>query len=286
MKNMIGFDPEQYVAAQRQDWNRVAMAWEKWDAFLDARLSSCNHRLIEKANVLQGNHVLDLGSGTGYPAIQCAHCVGEKGRVTGLDIADEMLQVARRKAMSLGLQHVTFQNYDVTTLPFLDTSFDAATSRFCLMFLPDLKKTLYEVFRVLKPGGFFAAAVWSEIEKNPYLALPMEVIKDYVELPQINPSIPGLFSLSKKGNLANQMYAAGFANVSEEEFPVEGIFSSGYEYVNCMKEMAAPLQDLFRKLPPDKRDEAYNKIVKMAETFRKGDRISLPGMALIVSGKK
>jgi SAM-dependent methyltransferase len=241
---------------------------------------------MERAGVAPGHQVLDLGSGTGYPALLAAQRVGPRGNVIGLDLAGEMLAVARRKATALGLSHVTFQSGDVSALPFEDSRFDAVTSRFCLMFLPHLDATLGEAFRVLKQGGAVSVAVWAGPDKNPYLSLPMGIMKSYCDIPPPDPTVPGLFRLAKAGDLLSRMRAVGFSDLREEEFPVEGIFSSGREYVDCLKEMAAPLQALFAKLPGDKRDEAEGKIAAAAESFRKGDKVRLPGVAFVVTGRK
>jgi len=100
---MANFDPKQFVETQRQDWNRVSSAWEKWDAWLDISMGSCNRRLVERARLAPGHRVLDLGCGTGYPAIPAALRVGNTGHVTGVDLAEEMIEVAHRKAAALGL---------------------------------------------------------------------------------------------------------------------------------------------------------------------------------------
>ena len=144
---------QQIIEGQRQDWNRVAVGWEKWDRFFDEQLAFLNHRLVADARLRAGMQVLDLGSGTGYPALLGARTVGPNGNVIGLDLAEQMLAVARRKATALGLANVTFRTSDVTVLPFEANSFDAVTSRFCLMFLPEIPKAAAEIARVLRPGG-------------------------------------------------------------------------------------------------------------------------------------
>ena len=136
---------------QRQDWNRVAGGWEKWDRFFDEQMAFLNHRLVADARLRSGMQVLDLGSGTGYPALLGAHTVGPSGSMIGLDLAEHMLAAARRKATTLGLSNITFRTGDVATLPFEANSFDAVTSRFCLMFLPKIPKTTTEILRVLQP---------------------------------------------------------------------------------------------------------------------------------------
>jgi ubiquinone/menaquinone biosynthesis C-methylase UbiE len=284
---MPEFNPKEFIETQRTDWNRVAPAWEKWDAWLDAGLAPCNQHLVERARISSGDSVLDLGSGTGYPALHAAQRVGDTGRVIGLDLAHSMLSVARRKAAALGLPHVvTFQPADVTSISFEPSTFHAAISRFCLMFLPHLESTLREVYRVLKPGGHIAAAVWAAPEKNPYLTLPLSVMKSYFDLPAPDPRLPGIFRLGTPGELLQQMEKAGFTDVREEEFPVNGVFSSGREYVACLQEMAAPLQALFSKLPEDKKGEAEGRMAELGESFRQGSEVRIPGVALVVTGRK
>ena len=140
--------PQQIVEGQRQDWNRVASGWEKWDRFFDEQLTFLNHRLVADARLRAGMQVLDLGSGTGYPALLGARTVGPNGSVIGLDLAEQMLAVARRKATALGLVNVTFRTGDVTALPFEVNSFDAVTSRFCLMFLPECSFNDFNLFDI------------------------------------------------------------------------------------------------------------------------------------------
>ena len=77
-----------------------------------------NHRLVADARLRFGMRVLDLGSGTGYPALLGAPNRWAEGSVIGLDLAEQMLAVARRKATALGLANVTFRTGDVTALPF------------------------------------------------------------------------------------------------------------------------------------------------------------------------
>ncbi len=283
---MYNMDPDQYVDNQRRDWNGVASGWEKWDEWLDANMADLNLLLVEKAGVKQGHATLDLGSGTGYPAIEAAKLVGESGSVTGLDLSPEMLDAARRKAESLGLGHITFQTCDVRKLPFDEAAFDSVTSRFCLMFVPTPEKTLNEVHRVLKNGRHFAAVVWAGPESNPSLALPMGVMREYIDIPAPDPSAPGLFSLGKPGDLASRMERAGFQNVDEKEIAVQWEYTSGLEYVACMKEIAAPIRDMLEKVPQEKREEVENKIAEKVEEFRDGDKVFFPGVALMVTGRK
>jgi ubiquinone/menaquinone biosynthesis C-methylase UbiE len=277
---------QQVIEGQRQDWNRVAGGWEKWDGFFDEQMAFLNHRLVADARLRTRMCVLDLGSGTGYPALLGAQTVGPSGSVTGLDLAEQMLAAARRKAMTLGLTNVTFRTGDVSALPFEANSFDAVTSRFCLMFLPEISKATAEIARVLKPGGWIAAAVWSAPDKNPYLMIPITVIKQFLDLPQPDPTAPGIFRLATPGDLAGMLQQAGFVSIAEEEFLADVRFPSGEEYYASLMDIAAPIQNLFAKLSDQQKADARGRIITSVDRYRRVDGFALPIAVRIVAARK
>lgn len=278
--------PEQVIENQRQDWNRVAGGWEKWDRFFDEQMAFLNHRLIADARVRSGMRVLDLGSGTGYPALLAAQTVGATGSVTGIDLAEQMLDAARRKAASLKLSNTTFRTGDVTTLPFEAASFDAVTTRFCLMFLPEIPKAVTEIARTLKPNTWLAAAVWSAPDKNPYLKIPIDIIKQFIEIPPPDPTAPGIFRLAKPGELADMLRQAEFMDISEHEFIGDVQFSVAEEYFSSLMDIAAPIQNLWAKLSSTQQTEARGNIIQTAGQYRKGSVIALPIAVRMVSARK
>lgn len=278
--------PEQVIESQRQDWNRVAGGWEKWDRFFDEQMAFLNHRLVGDARLRAGLRVLDLGSGTGYPALLAAQTVGINGSVVGIDLAEQMLEVARRKATSLGLSHVTFRTGDVTALPFETASFDAVTTRFWLMFLPEIPKAIVEIARILKPDTWVSAAVWSAPDKNPYLKIPLDVMKQFVELPPPDPAAPGIFRLAKPGDLVGMLQYAGFIEVSEQEFLGDVRFEAAEDYYSSLMDIAAPIQNLWATLSPKQQTEAKQRIIHTTEQYRKGSVVSLPIAVRMVSGRK
>ncbi|NOT22845.1 MAG: methyltransferase domain-containing protein [Nitrospiraceae bacterium] len=277
---------QQVIEGQRQDWNRVAGGWEKWDRFFDEQMAFLNHRLVADARLRAGMKVLDLGSGTGYPALLGAQTVGPSGTVLGVDLAEHMLAVAGRKATRLGLHNVSFKTGDVTALPLEANSFDAITSRFCLMFLPEIPKAAVEIARLLKPGGWVAAAVWSAPEKNPSIGLSMEVIKQVVELPTPDPTAPGIFRLAKPGDLEGLMQQAGLADVTDQEFLAEWSYASAEEYFTSLMEIAAPVQNLMVRLSDTQKQDVKQRITQAASNFRRGDRITFPIAVRIVAARK
>ncbi|VAX16501.1 hypothetical protein MNBD_NITROSPINAE02-188 [hydrothermal vent metagenome] len=283
---MANFDSANYVDIQKQDWNIAASGWEKWDNWLDENMSELNSILTGYAGVAQGHKILDLGSGTGYPAIHAAREVGAGGDVVGLDLADRMLEVARKKSADEGVENITFKTCDIRKIPFDNESFNAITSRFCFMFLPHLSDTLSEALRALKPGGKIAGAVWASVDDNPAFTLPVGVIKEYADVPQPDPQAPGLFALAEPGKLKRAMENAGFSDVTEKEIGITWKYESGEIFVQSFKELAAPMKALFNSLPADQREEAESRIAQAAERYRADDGIEIPGMTLVVTGRK
>jgi ubiquinone/menaquinone biosynthesis C-methylase UbiE len=82
-------------------------------------------RLVVNAKIIPGQRVLDVACGTGWATMAAARAVGKTGRVTGIDIADKMLDVARGKAASAGLSNVEYRLGDAEALEFNDATFDA-----------------------------------------------------------------------------------------------------------------------------------------------------------------
>ncbi len=279
-------DNAKLIEGQRQDWNRVAGGWEKWDRLFDEQMAFLNHRLVADARLHAGMNVLDLGSGTGYPALLGAQTVGVTGRVTGMDLAEEMLAAADRKAARLSLTNVSFKTGDATSLPFEPNSFDAITSRFCLMFLPEIPKAASEIARVIKPGSWVAAAVWSAPEKNPSIGLSMAAIKQVIELPPPDPTAPGIFRLARPGELAGMFQQAGLVDVTDHEFLAEWSYASTDEYYTSLMEIAAPVQNLMAKLTDAQKEDVKQRITQAASNYTRAGRIVFPMAVRIVAGRK
>jgi arsenite methyltransferase len=110
------------------------------------------------ADLHEGETVLDLGSGGGIDVLLSAKRVGPRGKVYGLDMTDEMLELARRNQRSAGVQNVEFLQGDIEAIPLPDNSVDVIISNCVINLAADKKRVLAEALRVLKPGGRFAVS--------------------------------------------------------------------------------------------------------------------------------
>src|SRR5688572_8594377 len=154
-------DPKQErdaIAWQTGVWNRMSDVYVRE---IDQRFAPVVDALVARSGLRSGEHVLDLGTGTGAVAQRAAVIVGPNGRVVGVDISPEMLSLARHAATSRGLDNVTLLEGRAEAIPTSDAEFDVVLASLSLMFVIDREAAAREIARVLKPGGRFVAAVWA-----------------------------------------------------------------------------------------------------------------------------
>jgi ubiquinone/menaquinone biosynthesis C-methylase UbiE len=129
-------------------------------------------RVADAAQIAPGQKVLDVACGTGVLAREAARRVGPGGAVTGLDRNEGMLAVARRKS-----PHIDWQLGMAEALGFADGTMDAVVSQFGLMFFEDRRAALREMWRVARPGGRIAVAVWAALESAPGYAAMTDLLQ-------------------------------------------------------------------------------------------------------------
>jgi SAM-dependent methyltransferase len=151
------------AAGMGDDGQVTSSAAEVYDAFfLPALFAAWPRQLVQAAQLAPGMEVLDVACGTGALTLAVAEAVAPGGHVTGVDLNEGMLAVARGKSAS-----IEWQKAAAEVLPFDRASFDAVVSQFGLMFFVDRSAALREMWRVLRPGGHLAIAVWATLRECP-----------------------------------------------------------------------------------------------------------------------
>jgi ubiquinone/menaquinone biosynthesis C-methylase UbiE len=117
-------------------------------------------RTVSNLNLQVGAKVLDVGCGTGASALPAAQTVGKTGAVVGIDLSSRLLERARAKALTAGLDNIEFRRADMTALEYPNGSFDAVVSVFSIFFVPDMEGLVRELWRMVRPGGKLAVTTW------------------------------------------------------------------------------------------------------------------------------
>ncbi len=137
----------------RRMFDEIARSYDRANFFISlGRYKAWYRMLINMSGVQKGGKVLDCASGTGNVAIEFKRSLGDDVQVTGVDVADKMLEIARKKANNQGY-HIDFHNEDILNMSFPNNSFDVATITFGIRNTISIEDTLSELARVVRKGG-------------------------------------------------------------------------------------------------------------------------------------
>ena len=184
-------DPVDFREAQHKHWDAAAVGWKEWSEFNDSADGHISERLVELAGVQSGSRVLDVAAGYGEPALTAARRAGPEGRVVATDISAEMLAFGRERPTAAGLGIVEFKQWDASSLDFPGASFDAAVSRWGIIFEPDAEAAAGRIRGFLKPGARMAIASWGEPDQVPFLSIPMRTTMERLDVTPPPAGMPG-----------------------------------------------------------------------------------------------
>lgn len=279
-------EPVEFRTGQRTQWNIAAEGWKKWSPLIDSGARVVSERLVELARIESGDTVLDVAAGYGEPALVAARRVGPEGEVVASDISAEMLAYGRERAAAAGLENVRFVESDASSLDFPDASFDAALSRWGIIFEPEPEVTAARIRRFLNPGARMAIASWGSIDRVPMFALTMGTLMARLQIPPPPPGTPGPLARPTPEALAALLEGGGFANVEVEEIEVVFDYSSPEEFVTCLREIAPPITALLSQHPQEVQDEAWRLITDATRERAGGDGpFTLSNQALLAVGE-
>ncbi len=265
------FDPVEYKAGQRRDWDTAAPGWKNWWQQIEPGLHPVSERMIELADIREGQRVLDVATGIGEPAVTAARRVGPSGQIIATDLSPQMLDIGRARVAELGLPTLDFREMDAEALELPEHSFDAILCRFGLMYLPDLQTTLERMRRLLVPDGRLTAAVWGPPQKVPFVSVPMVVAMRELQVPPPPPGMPGPFRLADPQYLEHLLTQAGFTQVHTEAMMLTFEWASSKELVRFHQDILTQLNALLSKYPVERQAEVWQAIEEALGQFTTPD---------------
>jgi ubiquinone/menaquinone biosynthesis C-methylase UbiE len=182
--------------------------------------------LLDASALSAGEIVLDVGCGCGATTLAAAHAV-TPGTVTGIDLSQPMLDVARRRAAARGLDNVSFVHGDAQTHDPGTSRFDVAVSRFGTMFFVDPVAAFANIASGLVPRGRICLATWQPLVANQWLTVPGAALLRYGSIPDTEDAAPGMFAQSEPDLVRLVLADAGYRDIDLQ--PVEVALTLGAE---------------------------------------------------------
>jgi SAM-dependent methyltransferase len=279
-------DPVEFRDRQREQWAVAAPGWKKWSGWLDEHAGPVSERLVELAGVEPGSSVLDVAAGYGEPSLTAARKADPDGRVVATDISAEMLAFGRERAGEAGFDNVEFMQADASALDFPAESFDAALSRWGIIFEPDGEGAAAKVRGFLKPGSRMAISSHGIPEKVPMIARPMMTVSNLLDVPPPPPGTPGPLSRPTPESIGGLLQGGGFSDVQVEEMEITFDWASPEEFSGYVKDIVAPIRKLVDEQPPDVQEEAWQAIADDIRSEAASDgTLKLPSQVLLAFGK-
>jgi len=276
----------------------LAGVWDQQAEALDASMGEHGIAARRALSARPGERVLDLGCGPGLSAVALGAEVGPQGWVAAVDVVAQMAEAAQRR-LSVADVHGVAVTADVGTADLIAVAgsgepFDAAHSRFGLMFFPDPKAAFANIFRALRPGGRLAGSVWQHLSANPWMALTTATATQILgiersplsESGESEPGGPGPFSLADPDATAALLTAAGFIDVRID--PVESPFVFPGDGTAAAERVlsAGPLGGAFLAADEDRRRDVIAGVVEALEHHRTAEGFEVPAASWCLTARR
>ena len=245
--------PTTTTSRQRwESWQLEGSSAEAYERYLvPIATAPWAEHLIALAAPRSGERVLDVGCGTGIVSRTVAPRVGDGGQVTGLDLNDDMLAVARAASATIR-PTIEWRQGDAAALPFADAGFDIVFCQYAIQFFPDPAAALREMRRVLAPDGCLALMVGRSVEQNRVYGLVAETMARHAG-PQAGVMMRSPFPDWTTADLRDLVASAGFPETQV------GIHIMNLRYPSAadllwQEASYSPLSGVFAALDPAARD--------------------------------
>jgi ubiquinone/menaquinone biosynthesis C-methylase UbiE len=272
---------------QQNVWTERATELRQYDEMESRLTAPVSERMLDLACLRPGMRVLDVASGMGEPSLRAAHRVGPSGFVLGTDLADGMLETAREKARTQALSNIEFRVADAQTLEVPEQSFDGATIRWALMYMPQPEQALERIWRALRPSGLLVCATWGGPGQVEYASITRRTLARFRQMPPVDPAAPSVFRFSDPELLRPLLTRSGFQmeHVESMHVPVmEAEDAAGV--VRWVRSFGGTMTKLIDELPPETQRAWQEEVARECEPYRKGGKLLLGGVTWLIVARR
>jgi SAM-dependent methyltransferase len=276
-------------ALNAEDW--AGEMGDRWLRNLDrfeSMLAPIGVALLQQANYMPGQRVIDVGCGGGASSVAIARLVAPQGSVLGVDISPALVAEANRRASHARQSSASFIAADAATLH-VDAPFDRLHSRFGSMFFSDPAAAFRNLGALLRSGGQADFAVWAPAKDSPWVARMMGVLLNHLDLPAPVPRTPGPFALDDPDYFGALLRQAGFDqlqfNLWRGEQAIGGTGSNADTAVDFVLDSMS-IGDLAKEQPPPVREKIRSELVQMFRSHERPEGVMMTAIAWLVSGRR
>lgn len=260
-------------------WNRAAgPSWVTNHELMELALKPFGDMLLDEARLNPGEVVVDVGCGCGATTLEAAR---RCGRARGVDISRPMLAHARKRAQDARLA-AEFVEADAARYRPADGPVDKVLSRFGVMFFESPETAFKNMHDWLKPGGKLVAMCWRDLALNPWLTLPVDIARRYVDAPELDPDSLAPFSLSDRERLIALLEAAGFGQIEVREVRHPVRISGSLDRVNNFFMDRGPVAEVLLSAETAARDDAIQALEAVLGSRYDGSATELDAAAWLV----
>lgn len=285
MSAQSAFDPQLYKETTRQQWQDAAGAWNAWGPLLSTWLGPSTEAMLDMAGITTGSRVLDVAAGAGDQSMTAAARVGPTGSVLAADISSNILEFAAENARMQGHENFETVVADGEELDLPAASFDAAISRVGLIYFPDQQKALANIRKALRPGGRFAAMVYSTPQNNGFFSVPVSIIRERAKLPPPAAGQPGPFSLGSPGVLADTLAKAGFTDIEERVIDAPVHLPKAEDCLRFERESFGALHQMLAGLGAAAQNDVWQEIAAALGKYQTASGFVGPCEMVVASGR-
>jgi len=274
------YSDDYYREYTRTTWNESA---EKYTKLL-RNLEPYGFDLLARVDPKIRERCLDIATGPGEPAMSIARMVGLDGKVTGIDLSEEMIRAANEGAQRRRIPNVEFRVMDAEKMDFSDEAFDLAVSRFGFQIFTNPDKVAREAHRVLATKGRIGVTVWSTAEKASAIHAVVGPMLEFAE-PDETGYLPTPYELGGPGEMVKLFEDAGFHEAKEERKTHTMTYKDEDEYVDVFVE-GTPLGHSIREEDALVQKKILARTRENLRQWRTRKGIEIPCECVIVTARK
>jgi SAM-dependent methyltransferase len=270
-------------AAAYDAWNgHDGDYWATNAEIFDASLARYRQAFLDATRIAPGDHVLDIGCGTGQSTLDAAR-LAVNGRAVGVDLSAPMLDIARRRAAAEAVTNIEFLHADAQIHPFEPAAFNAAISHTGAMFFSDTVAAFTNIAHALHARAPLTLLVWQPPRANRWFQELTEILAAGRPLPTPAASAPGPFSLGDPDHADAVLAAAGFTEINIDRLHEAMWFGTSVDEASRFITGLGVFAALLRELEPDTRDAALTKLRDSIDAHRTVDGVQYPSAMWLIT---